>query len=61
MTLRINSVINAEVYFYTGTERKNAVNLFELGDRWYPGNPLRITSKEDLMIIVVNTKSGSMF
>ena len=52
---------NAEVYVYTGTERKNAVNLFELGDRWYPGNPLRITSKEDLMIIVVNTKSGSMF
>ena len=51
MTLILESAINGEVYIFKGGDRATTENIIEDGDRLWPGNPLRINHKEDLLIV----------
>ena len=43
LTLVLETAINAQVFVFTGEKRDEVKELVELGDKLYPGNPLRIT------------------
>ena len=58
MTLILEKVENAEVYIFKGGDRATAESVIEKGDRLYPGNPLRITHKEDLLIVFRKSVTG---
>ena len=49
---------NADVYVFEGTNRKEATNLIENNDKLYPGNPLKITTHSDLMLVFKKTLDG---
>ena len=51
MTIILEAAINGEVYIFKGGDRATTENIIEDGDRLWPGNPLRINHKEDLLIV----------
>lgn len=51
LTLVLEEANNADVYILRGTDRSTAENSVELGDKLYPGNPLRITHLDDLLVV----------
>ena len=51
ITFVLETADNAEIFLYRGSDREEAESLIEFGDRLYPGNPLRFTDLDDLLIV----------
>ena len=58
VTFVLETADNAEVYIYEGSDRASAVSIIEFGDKLYPGNPLRITHLEDLLVVFRKAQNG---
>ena len=51
LTFVLETADNAEVYIYKGSDREEAESIIEEGDKLYPGNPLRITHLDDILVV----------
>ena len=51
ITFVLETADNAEIFIYKGSDRDEAESLIEFGDRLYPGNPLRFTDLDDLLVV----------
>lgn len=60
VTFVLETADNAEVYIYKGSDRAAAESLIEDGDRLYPGNPLRFSELDDIMIVYRKAVNGQL-
>ena len=58
MTIVLETADNAEIYMFKGSDRASAESLIDEGDRLYPGNPLRFSDLDDLLIVFRKTFNG---
>ena len=58
VTFILETAQNAEIFIFKGSDRDSASSIIEMGDKLYPGNPLRITELDDLMIVFRKKVNG---
>ena len=58
VTFILETAQNADIFVFKGSDRDSATSIIEKGDKLYPGNPLRITSLDDLVIVFRKTVNG---